>query len=394
MSSSIKDRTAGNYTLQNKVKLVRGGKEYFDVLEGLINNAHTTIHLQTYIFNEDKTGNRLINSLLKAARRGVQVYIVLDGYASRNISKTCIENLKSAGIHFRWFNPIFKSRYFYFGRRLHHKVVVTDAFGGLVGGVNITDRYNDLEEPAWLDWALYVQGEVSFNLHMICADIWNKSMWGKQLRTRFILPVKRLTPGKSCMVRTRINDWVRGKKQISKTYLEMLKQARHSVIIMSSYFLPGIFIKKQLSIAAKRGVKIKIIAAGVSDIHLAKQAERYMYSWLFKNNIEIYEYKKSILHGKISTCDERFVTVGSYNINNVSAYASIELNLDVLDASFAKKTAEALQRIINEDCIQITEAEYNRKKTFFLRLWQRICFDSYRVILYVFTFYFKKRHGL
>ena len=86
----MKDRTAGNYTMHNKVKLVRGGKEYFDLLEGLINNAHTTVHLQTYIFNEDHTGNRIIHTLIGAAGRGVQVFVVLDGYASRNISKSCI----------------------------------------------------------------------------------------------------------------------------------------------------------------------------------------------------------------------------------------------------------------------------------------------------------------
>lgn len=393
MSSFSKHRSAANYTMHNKVTLVRGGKKYFDLLEHVINQAHTIVHLQMYIFNEDETGKRIINTLLKAAKRGVQIFIVLDGYASRNISKACIGNLKSSGIHFRWFNPIFKSRYFYFGRRLHHKVVVVDAFTSLVGGVNITNRYNDLDEPAWLDWALHVQGEVSLQLDKICADIWNKSMWGKRSRTRFTLPGRPLMPTGNCMVRACVNDWVRGKNQVSKTYIEMLKHAQHSVIIMSSYFLPGILIKKHLSAAARRGVKIKIIATGVSDVRLAKQAERYIYGWLFKNGIKVYEYKKIVLHGKLSACDERFVTAGSYNINNVSAYAGIELNLDVLDAAFAKKTEAALQKIIREDCIQITETEYNGKETFFVRTWQRICFDTYRVILYLFTFYFKRRHG-
>lgn len=379
--------------MHNKTALVRGGKKYFDLLEHIINRTHTTLHLQMYIFNEDETGSRIINALLKAAGRGVQVFIVLDGYASRDISKACIKNLKSAGIHFRWFNPIFKSRYFYFGRRLHHKVIVADAFTGLVSGINISDRYNDLNEPAWLDWALFVQGEVSLQLNKICADIWNKSMWGKRFRTRFILPRELPVPTNICMVRARVNDWVRGKKQISKTYTDMLKQAQHSVIFMSSYFLPGLLIKKHLRAAARRGVKIKIIAAGASDVLLAKQAERYLYRWLFKNNIEIYEYKKTVLHGKLSTYDNKFVTVGSYNINNVSAYASIELNLDVLDAPFAKKAETVLQKIIREDCIQITEAEYNGKTTFFMHAWRRFCFDIYRIILYLFTFYFKRRRG-
>ncbi|MGN6264424.1 MAG: phospholipase D-like domain-containing protein [Ginsengibacter sp.] len=392
MSSFVKSRADG-YTMHNKVALIRGGEKYFDLLERIISEAHTIIHLQMYIFNEDETGRRIIHALLKAAKRGVDIFIVLDGYASRSLSKSCIRNLKSAGIHFRWFNPIIRSRYFYFGRRLHHKVVVVDSFESLVGGINITNRYNDLDKPAWLDWAVHVQGEASLQLNKICGDVWNKSMWGKRLNTRFILPVKFTVPTESCLVRPRVNDWVRGKKQISKSYVEMLKQAQDSVTIMSSYFLPGIFIKKNLSAAARRGVKIRIIAAGASDVTLAKQAERYLYRWLFKNNIEIYEYKKTILHGKLSVCDERWVTIGSYNVNNVSAYASIELNLDVLNTSFAKKTKKTLQKIIDEDCVQITSIQYDEKETFLVRVWQRMCFDTYRVLLYLFTFYFKKRHG-
>jgi len=392
MSSFVKSRADG-YTMHNQVALIRGGEKYFDLLERIINQSHTIIHLQMYIFNEDKTGRRIIHALLEAAKRGVEIFIVLDGYASRSLSKNCIRNLKSAGIHFRWFNPVIKSRYFYFGRRLHHKVVVVDSYDSLVGGINITDRYNDLDKPAWLDWAVHVQGEASLQLNKICADVWNKSMWGKRLRTRFILPGKPAIPTEICLVRPRVNDWVRGKKQISKSYVKMLKQAQDSVTIMSSYFLPGILIKKNLSVAARRGVKMRIIAAGASDVPLAKQAERYLYRWLFRNNIEIYEYKKNILHGKLSVCDETWVTIGSYNVNNVSAYASIELNLDVLNTSFAKKTKKTMQKIIEEDCIQITSIEYNEKETFFVRVWQRICFDTYRVLLYLFTFYFKKRHG-
>lgn len=393
MSSSGKHTSVKTYTTHNTVELVRGGKKYFDLLEHIINEARTIIHLQVYIFNEDKTGTRIINALLKAAGRGVEIFIVLDGYASRNMSKACIGNLKSAGIHFRWFNPIFKSRYFYFGRRLHHKIIVADAFVSLVSGINITDRYNDLDEPAWLDWALHVRGEIASNINKICADIWNKSLWGKRIRTRFITPVKFFIPTEKCMVRARVNDWVRGKNQISETYINMLKHAQHSVIIMSSYFLPGLSIKKHLSAAAKRGVKVKIVVAGVSDVHLAKQAERYMYNWLFENRIELYEYRKTVLHGKVSTYDQKFVTAGSYNINNVSAYASIELNLDVLDSFFAKRTEAILKKIIREDCIQITEAKFSDKRPFFIRLWQRICYNIYRVILYLFTFYFKRRRG-
>jgi cardiolipin synthase A/B len=144
----------------NRVKLVRGGREYFDLLLQLIHSAKEFIHLQTYIFSHDETGSLVADALKKAAERNVAVYLLVDGYASQALSKSFIADLKSAGVNFRFFEPLFRSRNFYFGRRMHHKVFVADARHSLVGGINIADRYNDFEgHPAWLDFALYCEGE-------------------------------------------------------------------------------------------------------------------------------------------------------------------------------------------------------------------------------------------
>src|SRR5258708_20342114 len=132
------------YTHHNKVRLVHGGQDYFATLVQLIDQAKSTIHLQTYIYEEDETGRMIAEALIRAARRKVQVFILLDGYASQDLSKRFINEWKEAGIRFRWFWPLFKSRNFYLGRRLHHKVGVADAAYGLAGGVNISDRYNDI----------------------------------------------------------------------------------------------------------------------------------------------------------------------------------------------------------------------------------------------------------
>jgi cardiolipin synthase len=392
-SSKLNKASSSLYTKYNNVKLIRGGKNYFDLLRQVINQARDSIHLQMYIFNDDETGNQIAAALMDAAKRGVKVYMVIDGYASRNLSAEYISNLKNTGINFRWFNPIFRSRYFYFGRRLHHKVVVADAFASLTGGINITNRYNDLEAPAWLDWALYAEGEISTKLYKVCADIWNKSHWRKGSRTKFSLPAISSVPSGECLVRIRVNDWVHSKNQISKSYIAMLKNAEHSIVIMSSYFLPGFLIKKNIVAAAKRSVNIKLIVAGISDVQLAKQAERYMYRWVLKNNIELYEYTKNVLHGKLSVYDGNWATICSYNINNISDYASVELNLDVLDEDFAKTTEVTLKKIIDEDCVRITESVFNTRNNYFMRAWQKMCYGIFRVVVYLFTFYFKKHHG-
>ncbi|MBA4053474.1 MAG: phospholipase, partial [Marivirga sp.] len=377
---------AAGYTTKNTVELVRGGKPYFDLLEKLIDEAKKTIHFQIYIYEADETGTRITNALIRAAQRGVTVYMLLDGYASRQLPSEMIQDLRKAGIHFRWFEPLFKSRTFYVGRRMHHKVVVADMLHSLVGGMNISNRYNDMPgEPAWLDWAAYATGEVSTELYNRCIQMWYR----RSARAFFSTARNPFNGGQDCFVRVRINDWVRNKNQISRSYLQMFRSAQSQITIMSSYFLPGRIFRKNLRLAAQRGVKVRIILTKISDITLAKMAERFFYPWLLRRNIEIYEYKRKILHGKIATCDGQWVTVGSYNFNDVSAYASVELNLDVHYPAFSKQVDQALENIINIDCEQITMETLTRKTNIFHKMLYRLSYIIFRSGLFLFTFYFK-----
>jgi cardiolipin synthase A/B len=376
----------------NKVRLIHGGREYFELLKKMISDAKETIHLQTYIFDVDETGEDVANDLIKAAQRNVNVYLLVDGYASQSLSPSFIDRLRSAGVNFRFFQPIFKSKSFYFGRRLHHKMLVVDDRCAVVGGINISKRYNDgADEPAWLDFAIYVEGPVAKDLCVLGYKMWSfpKTMHStpcESRQTQFELDVE-----DRAFVRMCRNDWVRRKKQITLSYINMLKKAKHEVTILSSYFLPGHEFAHHLIRAARRGVKIRIIMAGRSDVKIAKHAERFLYQDLLDNNIEIYEYQKTILHGKVTVCDNKWVTIGSYNVNNISAYASIELNLEVYAPNFAKCVDHMLQEIAHNDCIQITTEWMEKKETFFARITQWVCYETIRLIFYLFTFYFKQQ---
>lgn len=383
--------TSTDYTYRNKVCLVRGGHEYFDTLVQMINSAKESIHLQTYIYDDDETGRKITEALKVAAQRGVKVYLLVDAFASKSLGKPFELEMSTAGIHFRRFEPLLKSHYFYFGRRLHHKIVVIDAFTSLVAGVNISDRYNDLPgHPAWLDWALHVEGEASFELFKVCNELWYKSF----TRARYVIREQKIpaTPDEwDCAVKVRRNDWVHRRNQITRSYIEMLSRAEKHIIIMSSYFLPGRLIRRYIRRAAQRGVKVSVMLAGESDISLAKNAERYIYRWLFKRGINIYEYPTKVLHGKLSTYDDTWVTLGSYNVNNISAYASVELNMDVDNVEFASSVRSRLERIIQQECIQVTEETYAIRNNFFQRMVQIISYEIVRLMIYLFTFYFKQR---
>ncbi|MEI9946264.1 MAG: phospholipase D-like domain-containing protein [Chitinophagaceae bacterium] len=388
-----KKNRSENYTTLNRIKLVRGGKPYFDCLLEMINAAKESFHLQTYIYNDDETGKLVADALKEAVKRKVEVYMLVDGYASRSIARSFINELREAGIQFRFFNPLLKSSYFYFGRRMHHKVAVCDGIYALVGGVNVTDRYNDTaDKPAWLDFALHIEGEVAKELCILCWKTWKnfpKKMAPtscEQQQIKYDIPAS-----EGSKVSMRRNDWVRRKNEISATYIHMLRNSTSHITILCAYFLPGRIIRRYLMYAAKRGVKIKVITAGVSDVMLSKYAERYMYNWLLRNNIELYEYQRNVLHGKIAVCDSQWMTIGSYNINDISAYASIELNMNVQDPKFAKETESMLQEIIDKDCIAITKEYYNKRRTLFRRVRGWISYEFIRGVLYLFTFYFKRK---
>ena len=391
MSQNKKIKKPG-YSSRNRVSLVRGGKEYFSLLQKLIDKAVFSLHLQFYIFLEDETGDLVMEALKKASRRGVSVFLHLDGYASQKLPNRSVRDMREAGVNVKWFEPLFSSRHFYFGRRLHHKVVVADGIYSLVGGINVSNRYNDMPgEPAWLDMALYCEGEASFTLYNNCRNMWgNKEKYPPVSWSQVDNFCAQIPAKEQMQVRIRRNDWVKRKSEVWRSYLDMFSKAEKKIIIMCSYFLPGGLFRRKLAQAAKRGVKIKVILTGTSDIMMAKHAERYLYDWLLKNNIEIYEYQETVLHAKMAVCDSNWVTVGSYNVNNISAYASLEMNMEVSDSSFAQQAEKILYDIISGHCKQIIRENYISSTHFFRRIWQRFCYWFINNALNLFTFYFKQ----
>jgi cardiolipin synthase A/B len=382
-------QTNAGYSNCNKARLVQSGKTFFDLVSQLIVSAKQNVFLQFYIFLNDETGIAVIEALKEATKRGVLVYLYIDSYASKELPETCISEMKEAGINLKLFEPLLRSKHFYFGRRLHHKVVVVDGIYSLVGGINICNRYNDMPgEPAWLDMALFCEGEISSKVQDICVKMWNSKNKLPSIKNPQIATKSK--PGESIMVKVSRNDWVKGKKEVWTSYLEMFTNAEKSITIMCSYFLPGKLFRQKLAAAARRGVSVKIILAGISDIMLAKQAERYLYQWMLRNDISIYEYKETVLHAKIAVYDSCRVTIGSYNVNGLSAHASLEMNMDVQDVGFASNTEKQLDAIISKHCEQVTKENYSSSTNIFRQFWQWACYNVINKMLFLATFYFRQ----
>lgn len=393
MNQRRKNKVSSNYFQTQSVQLVKGGSAYFSLMFDLIDKAQKSIHLQVYIFEADETGRMVAAALKKAVLRNVDVYLLVDGYASQELSESFIKELTEAGIRFRFFEPFFKSYNFYFGRRLHHKVLVTDASFAMVGGINISNRYNDMPGAnAWLDFAMYVEGDIATELCKFCKNYWKGFLDNRipQNCDNDKMAINKIA-NEHLLVRIARNDWVSRKNQVSKIYFEMFTKSKHSIIILGTYFLPGRKIRQQIIKAVNRGVDVKIIAAGPSDVKIAKYAERWLYDWMLRNKINLYEYQKTVLHGKLAVSDSEFVTVGSYNINNISAYASIELNLAIKNNTFAKQTEDVLLDIIQKDCIPVSLEQHKRSKNIIRQFVRWLSYQLIRILFYLFTFYFKQR---
>lgn len=385
----------GRFVASHDVRLLWGGKAYFDLLVYFIERARECIHLQVYIYETDATGRLIADALIAAADRGVNVYVLVDGYGSQGLSKTFVTRLKKNGVHFRVFEPFWRSKQFYFGRRMHRKVLVVDARYAIVSGVNIGDKYNDLPgQTAWFDAAVCLEGEIASSLCKACWTTWKNFQLAKYQADNCSPAANDIDfgPTYSAAVRMRRNDWVRRKYEISRTYRDILREASEEVILLSSYFLPGHAVQKDIEAAAKRGVRIRVIICSRMDVPLVKDAERYMYDWLLGLGVEIYEYRGPMLHGKLATCDRKWMTVGSFNVNDLSARVSIELNLDLRGEPVVRYAVAEMEKLIRIHCeqIQLSPGNTTLKDSLVARFSRWFAFRILRMLFFLGTFYMRQ----
>ncbi len=352
------DYRSGHYT-----ELLRSGEQYFARCEEVIENAKHFIHFQTYIVDDDETGNRIVNALIRASERGVRVYFLLDAFGGGSFTKEMIARVEESGILFRKFSPGLITKGFQLSLRLHHKVVLVDGEIAVIGGMNVANRYHGIPGiKEWLDFAILLKGPECVHVLFILKGLWNKAFISRKERARETIHHPAFYED-NVRVKVLQNNWYRNKIEILKSYRSALKHAKDRMIIFASYFLPGRNERKLLRNASRRGVNIKIVLASESDARVFKRATNFLYDFILRNNIQIYEYLPSNLHAKVATVDGNWSTIGSYNMNHLSDYGSVEMNVDILNSFFAEKFEELLQGIIDNDCRQIKIEDYGRRKS-------------------------------
>jgi len=356
------------YRSGHQVKLIRSGEPFFASVEEVIDAAKHFIHFHTYIIDEDETGIRIINALIRAAKRGVRTYLLLDAFGTKYLTNELIKSIEDSGILFRFFSPTFITKGFQLSLRLHSKVVMADGEIAIIGGMNYANRYHGIgSKKEWLDFAVMIRGPECIQILSIIRKLWNKKFLPKEERSHEIIHTPVLY-NENVRLKVLQNNWYRNKIEILRSYRTAFKRAHERMIIMASYFLPGRNERKLLKNASLRGVDITIVLAAQSDAPMFDKATHFLYDFILRNKIKIYEYLPSNLHAKVATVDGKWCTIGSYNLNHISDYASIEINVGILNEEFTQQFEKLLQDIIKNDCHQVTVEEYARRRTWFFRL--------------------------
>lgn len=354
-----------HFLADNHLDLLCNGTDYFPALIAAVENAKQEIYLQTYIFALDETGKRVGEALQRAARRGVCIYLLLDGFGSRTLPKAYVATLKASGIEVLFYRPkispwtLKRNRL----RRLHSKVAVIDGSTAFLGGINIIDDYNTPSHtPPRIDYAVKVKGKLIKEMHANVKSIWRGVCRRQLYRTRHssIQVNTTVNPASDMRAAFLIRDNFKHRRDIENAYLSAIASAKSEITIANAYFLPGLRFRHALRDAVSRGVTVNLLLQQRTEYLFLDFATRALYTNFLSQGIHIYEYHRSHMHSKVAVFDQRFSILGSSNIDPFSLFLSLEANLIIDNQSFAKQLSQHLNQTINSGAVLITKDDWQR----------------------------------
>jgi cardiolipin synthase len=380
----------------NHLRLLRSGGEYFPALMAAIDDAAYEVHLEAYIFGDDRTGRRVAAALAAAAKRGVAVRVLVDGFGAREFAGGLGKSLAADGVEVMTYRPeigqtrIRRHRL----RRLHRKLVVVDGRIAFVGGINVLDDFDDGRESfPRFDFAVRIEGPLVARVHTATRHVWRLVRWaslGRRPPPPAALPAAAAVCG-TIEAALLIRDNLRHRHDIEHAYLQAIHAARHEILISNAYFLPGRRFRKALLAAAKRGVRVRLLLQGRSDHILLHYATLSLYDRMLSAGVRIFEYEPAELHAKVAVIDDHWSTVGSSNIDPFSLLLAREANVVVRDSAFAGQLHAGLEAAI-EGAAREIRSEDQHRRSWLVRFGSSAAYSVVRFLIGV-TRYGGKQYG-
>ena len=360
----------------HQLTLHEGARALIPAMVQAMDQARSSVHLETYIFDFEGIAQSLLEALVRTAQRGVTVRVVVDGVGTPNCPSPWRERLELSGVQWRVYMPLgpwgllIPSRW----RRLHRKLCVVDGKVAFCGGINVLDdwldpRHGALSNPR-LDFAVQVRGPLVGAVQDMMLQLWWRMQLVADVRERNLpQALQSLRSGAKAQwdavrthgafqaegVRAAVlwRDNVRHRASIERAYLKAIGAARYDIVLANAYFLPGRRLRQALTLAARRGVRVRVLLQGRYEYFMQYHATRPVYRELLAAGVEIYEYKTSFLHAKVAVVDpghqRSWVTVGSSNLDPLSLLLAREANVLVQDAQFAQQLHMRLQAAMTHD---------------------------------------------
>ncbi|HVK88934.1 MAG TPA: phosphatidylserine/phosphatidylglycerophosphate/cardiolipin synthase family protein [Kofleriaceae bacterium] len=309
-------------------------------------SAQRSIVLETYILVADETGDRFKAALIERAKAGVQVRLLYDAVGSFGLAESWIAGLRAAGVEAVCWNPIATWRRKYrLSHRDHRKILVIDDRLAFTGGINLSNDYASKAEggKGWHDIHCKVTGPIVFDLARTFRRTWLRA-GGAHYPP---VPATATAPpgdGPS-YVRLLDNTRVRARGTIRRAYLHAIRAARSAVWIQNAYFLPDRGLRRALGRAARRGVDVRVMVPGRSDVRLVEWASLYALKWLARAGVKVLRWRGPMMHAKTATVDEAWSTIGSYNFDAQSRFSNLEVNVEILDPETALTLAKNFETV-------------------------------------------------
>lgn len=318
----------------NQVQIFFRGEDAFESVREAIEGATEEVLLETYILRDDATGRKLLRWLGGATARGVKVRVLADGYGSWATKRAFWRKMQGLGIEARLFHPFWSHlRGLLF--RDHRKIVAIDRRIAFTGGMNVGNEYGSSrrrKNASWRDTHMRVEGSTAWELALVFGESWERSA-GPPLHLPSL--ARPDTSGASTLVLGSRPG--RGYGETAAVLAALVGASRRRLWVTNSYFAPDRTAIRLLGRAAQRGVDVRLLLQGRTDMPLVRHAGHGNFSDLLASGVRVFEYQSAILHAKTLMVDDYVSVVGSSNLDFRSFYFNAECNVLIFDDARAQK---------------------------------------------------------
>jgi cardiolipin synthase len=332
--------------------LVNADATYREITQA-INQARHHVHVEFYIIQPDAVGSGLRDLLTERAAAGVEVRVLCDAIGSNALPSGFWAPLRKAGGHAAVFGPLskFLPRWRRRDRvdfRNHRKIVVVDGRVGFTGGINVGREYLGLDPSigGWRDTHVRIEGTAVLSLQQTFLRDWLMTT-GEALGDEHYFPD--CPSAGDCLVQVIDSGPDQSWPSVEIYYAQAIALARERVWITSPYFIPSQVIESALTVAALRGVDVRLLLPHKSDLRLVTLASHSYYAPLLHAGVRIFEYARGFVHAKTMVVDEWVTTIGSANMDMRSFNLNFELNVFVFGRQLC-------QDIGNQFCLDLKAA--------------------------------------